>query len=218
MATEAVHAIAGWDDLRHRLDGDQRCYGVLPPCAGQRADRVRRDRAHPRAGRQPARAAQPRRRGRRRRHRDLLLDHLRASPASPACTSATSSSSRWSTSCGTRTTTSRRSRRSRRCPGSGPGSSRRSRTGALTPAEDRVARSRCGRHRCTRSTPRGRRPHAPSACVLASSPPARYLTTARDGRAARPGGQLPPVQRRVARAPQLDGQPRARTASRSRSA
>lgn len=31
MATEAVHAIAGWDDLRHRLDGDQRCYGYFHP-------------------------------------------------------------------------------------------------------------------------------------------------------------------------------------------
>jgi malonyl-CoA decarboxylase len=31
MATEAVHAIAGWDDLRHRLDGDQRCYGFFHP-------------------------------------------------------------------------------------------------------------------------------------------------------------------------------------------
>jgi malonyl-CoA decarboxylase len=31
MATEAVHAIKGWDDLRHRLDGDQRCYGFFHP-------------------------------------------------------------------------------------------------------------------------------------------------------------------------------------------
>ena len=31
MATEAVHAIAGWDDLRHRLDGDLRCYGFFHP-------------------------------------------------------------------------------------------------------------------------------------------------------------------------------------------
>jgi malonyl-CoA decarboxylase len=31
MATEAVHAIAGWDDLRHRLDGDQRCYAFFHP-------------------------------------------------------------------------------------------------------------------------------------------------------------------------------------------
>jgi malonyl-CoA decarboxylase len=31
MATEAVHAISGWDDLRHRLDGDQRCYGFFHP-------------------------------------------------------------------------------------------------------------------------------------------------------------------------------------------
>jgi malonyl-CoA decarboxylase len=31
MATEAVHAITGWDDLRHRLDGDQRCYGFFHP-------------------------------------------------------------------------------------------------------------------------------------------------------------------------------------------
>jgi malonyl-CoA decarboxylase len=31
IATEAVHAIQGWDDLRHRLDGDQRCYGFFHP-------------------------------------------------------------------------------------------------------------------------------------------------------------------------------------------
>ncbi len=31
MATEAVHEIRGWDDLRHRLDGDQRCYGFFHP-------------------------------------------------------------------------------------------------------------------------------------------------------------------------------------------
>jgi malonyl-CoA decarboxylase len=31
IATEAVHAIRGWDDLRHRLDGDQRCYGFFHP-------------------------------------------------------------------------------------------------------------------------------------------------------------------------------------------
>jgi malonyl-CoA decarboxylase len=31
MATEAVHAISDWDDLRHRLDGDQRCYGFFHP-------------------------------------------------------------------------------------------------------------------------------------------------------------------------------------------
>jgi malonyl-CoA decarboxylase len=31
MATEAVHAITGWDDLRHRLDGDQRCYAFFHP-------------------------------------------------------------------------------------------------------------------------------------------------------------------------------------------
>jgi malonyl-CoA decarboxylase len=31
MTTEAVHAISGWDDLRHRLDGDQRCYGFFHP-------------------------------------------------------------------------------------------------------------------------------------------------------------------------------------------
>jgi len=29
MATEAVYAITGWDDLRHRLDGDQRCYAFF---------------------------------------------------------------------------------------------------------------------------------------------------------------------------------------------
>src|SRR5262249_21686406 len=31
MTTEAVHAIAGWDELRHRLDGDQRCYAFFHP-------------------------------------------------------------------------------------------------------------------------------------------------------------------------------------------
>jgi malonyl-CoA decarboxylase len=31
MATEAVHKISGWDDLRHRLDGDQRCYAFFHP-------------------------------------------------------------------------------------------------------------------------------------------------------------------------------------------
>ncbi len=31
MATEAVHAITSWEDLRHRLDGDQRCYGFFHP-------------------------------------------------------------------------------------------------------------------------------------------------------------------------------------------
>ncbi len=31
MATEAVHEIRGWDDLKHRLDGDQRCYGFFHP-------------------------------------------------------------------------------------------------------------------------------------------------------------------------------------------
>jgi malonyl-CoA decarboxylase len=31
MATEAVHAITGWNDLRHRLDGDQRCYAFFHP-------------------------------------------------------------------------------------------------------------------------------------------------------------------------------------------
>jgi malonyl-CoA decarboxylase len=31
MASEAVHAIDSWDDLRHRLDGDQRCYAFFHP-------------------------------------------------------------------------------------------------------------------------------------------------------------------------------------------
>jgi len=31
IQTEAVHAIKGWDDLRHRLAGDQRCYGFFHP-------------------------------------------------------------------------------------------------------------------------------------------------------------------------------------------
>jgi malonyl-CoA decarboxylase len=31
VATEAVHAIADWDDLRHRLDGDQRCFAFFHP-------------------------------------------------------------------------------------------------------------------------------------------------------------------------------------------
>ena len=31
IATEAVHEINGWDDLRHRLAGDQRCYGFFHP-------------------------------------------------------------------------------------------------------------------------------------------------------------------------------------------
>ena len=31
IETEAVHEIAGWDDLRHRLAGDQRCYAFFHP-------------------------------------------------------------------------------------------------------------------------------------------------------------------------------------------
>jgi len=31
MATEAVHKMNGWEELRHRLDGDQRCYGFFHP-------------------------------------------------------------------------------------------------------------------------------------------------------------------------------------------
>jgi malonyl-CoA decarboxylase len=31
MANEAVHAISGWDDLRHRLDGDHRVYAFFHP-------------------------------------------------------------------------------------------------------------------------------------------------------------------------------------------
>ncbi|HEX5586724.1 MAG TPA: malonyl-CoA decarboxylase family protein, partial [Acidimicrobiia bacterium] len=31
IETEAVHEIKGWDDLRHRLAGDQRCYGFFHP-------------------------------------------------------------------------------------------------------------------------------------------------------------------------------------------
>ncbi|MET0276090.1 MAG: malonyl-CoA decarboxylase family protein [Acidimicrobiia bacterium] len=31
METEAVHEIHGWEDLRHRLAGDQRCYGFFHP-------------------------------------------------------------------------------------------------------------------------------------------------------------------------------------------
>jgi malonyl-CoA decarboxylase len=31
IATEAVHQIKGWDDLRHRLAGNQRCYGFFHP-------------------------------------------------------------------------------------------------------------------------------------------------------------------------------------------
>jgi malonyl-CoA decarboxylase len=31
MVTEAVHEIHGWDDLRHRLAGDQRCYAFFHP-------------------------------------------------------------------------------------------------------------------------------------------------------------------------------------------
>ena len=31
IATEAVHEIHGWDDLQHRLAGDQRCYGFFHP-------------------------------------------------------------------------------------------------------------------------------------------------------------------------------------------
>ena len=31
IETEAVHAIKGWDDLRHRLAGDQRCYAFFHP-------------------------------------------------------------------------------------------------------------------------------------------------------------------------------------------
>ncbi len=31
IETEAVHVISGWDDLRHRLAGDQRCYAFFHP-------------------------------------------------------------------------------------------------------------------------------------------------------------------------------------------
>ena len=31
MAAEAVHVITDWDDLRHRLEGDQRCYAFFHP-------------------------------------------------------------------------------------------------------------------------------------------------------------------------------------------
>src|SRR5262249_24537906 len=31
MATEAVHAIRSWNDLRHRLEGDQRVYALFHP-------------------------------------------------------------------------------------------------------------------------------------------------------------------------------------------
>jgi malonyl-CoA decarboxylase len=31
ISTEAVHAIQGWEDLRHRLDGALRCYGFFHP-------------------------------------------------------------------------------------------------------------------------------------------------------------------------------------------
>jgi malonyl-CoA decarboxylase len=31
IETEAVHEIQGWEDLRHRLAGDQRCYGFFHP-------------------------------------------------------------------------------------------------------------------------------------------------------------------------------------------
>jgi malonyl-CoA decarboxylase len=31
IETEAVHEIHGWEELRHRLDGDQRCYGFFHP-------------------------------------------------------------------------------------------------------------------------------------------------------------------------------------------
>jgi len=31
ISYEAVHEISGWDDLKHRLDGDRRCYAFLHP-------------------------------------------------------------------------------------------------------------------------------------------------------------------------------------------
>ena len=128
MATEAVHAIAGWDDLRHRLDGDQRCYAFFHP-ALPNTNRSCSSRSHSRRGSPttcPNCSTAPRR-----STTPTPRSSTRSRPrsrASPACTSATSSSSRSSTSSATRTTTSRRSRRCHRCPVFARGCVRRSRS------------------------------------------------------------------------------------------
>ena len=90
---------------------------VLPSRARQRTDRVRRDRADPRARRQPARVARTARTRSTMPTPRSSTRSRRASPAWLASTSATSSSSRWSTSCGATTTASARSRRLSPLPG-----------------------------------------------------------------------------------------------------
>ena len=187
MATEAVHAIAGWDDLRHRLDGDQRCYGFFHPALEHEpivfveialthglADHL------PSCSTAPTRSTTP-----------TPRSSTRSRPRSrawPACTSATSSSSRWSTRSGTRTTTSRRSRRCRRCPGSGRGSSPRSSRARSTAAEEEALGPDAGAiagltDRIVDRRPDARRAGATGAAVRSR---ARYLSTLRDGRALDP--------------------------------
>ena len=53
METEAVHDIADWDDLRHRLDGDQRCYGFFHPALEHEPIVFVEVALDPRPGRQP---------------------------------------------------------------------------------------------------------------------------------------------------------------------
>ena len=186
MATEAVHAIAGWDDLRHRLDGDQRCYAFFHPALEHEpivfveialmqglADNLPEllNRAERSTIPTPRSSTRSRRR----------------SPASPGCTSATSSSSRSSTRSVTRTTTSRRSPRCRRCRASGPGCARRSTTDALTPAEEESLGADVGA--LVELTDRswiGDPTRAEKVRPGLLSAGARYLTTLRDGRAVDP--------------------------------
>ena len=89
---EAVHEIRSWADLRHRLDGDRRCYAFFHPSLPREplifvqvalVEGFAGDRA---AARRAAPAARPRARG----HRDLLLDHQHPATACAASASATS--------------------------------------------------------------------------------------------------------------------------------
>ena len=213
MATEAVHAISGWNDLRHRLDGDQRCYGFFHPAlvnepivfveialthglADNLPELLNREDAVDGADTAifySITSCQPGLAGVHLGNELIkqVVDELRPT-----------------------TTTSGRSRRSRRLPGFRTWVVAQHRGRRAHSRRNRDPRSRCGRHPAL-VRPHGRRTRPRRVC--SHSPCALpHDDTRRSG--ARPGGQLPPVQRCVPRADQLDGQPGAVRGRRSRSA
>ena len=209
IAYEAVHAIDSWDDLKNRLDSDRRCYAFFHPAMPneplvfveialtvgiatelQPLLDARAPDARARAGRHrgvlfdlelPARA-----RGRQPRHRAHQASRRGAAPRPAAAAPVRDAVA------DPRVPAVARARARR------PTARRlRDRERELLPAEPARVLARLSRHRSGTSTRRSG-PRCSALC-------ARYLTTAPEGPRRRPGRELPPRERRVGRARQLDG-------------